>query len=132
MTWRPYSSMLVMSWSWVRPGMPYFRSNRVAPRARRFVAIFCATVSGEPTYSAPCGPVSRSKDSSVGIAKPRSGAIRAMISRQRGQNSAFACSSVAATWPGECTSTGSGGRPNFSRARWNSCEYGANRPAARR
>src|SRR5215470_17017019 len=39
MTWWPYSSMLVMSWSCVRPGMPYFRSNRVAPRTRRFVAI---------------------------------------------------------------------------------------------
>jgi hypothetical protein len=34
---------------------------------------------------------------------------------------------VAATWPGECTGTGSGGRPNFSRARRNSCEYAANR-----
>jgi hypothetical protein len=85
-------------------------------------AIFWATVSGEPTYSDPCGPVSQSKDSSVGSAKPRSGAMTAMMSRQRGQNSAFACSSVAATWPGECTSTGSGGRPDFSRARWNSCE----------
>jgi hypothetical protein len=49
MTWWPYSSMLVMSWSWVRPGRPYFRSNRVAPSARRFVAILPATVSGEPT-----------------------------------------------------------------------------------
>src|SRR5215475_16026919 len=27
---------------------------------------------------------------------------------------------------GECTPTGSGGRPNFSRARWNSSEYAAN------
>ena len=49
MTCWPYSSMLVMSWSCVRPGMPYFRSNRVAPRVRRFVAIFWATVSGDPT-----------------------------------------------------------------------------------
>jgi hypothetical protein len=63
----------------------------------------------------------------VGIAKPRSGAIRAMISRQRGQNSASARSSVAATWPGEGTGTGSGGRQNFSSARWNSNEYAANR-----
>ena len=127
MTCRPYSSTLVMSWSCVIPGIPYFRSNRVASSARRFVAILRATVSGEPTYRAPCGPVSRSRDSSVGGAKPRSAATRVKISRQRGQNSAFACSSVAATWPGECTSTGSGGRPNFSKARRNNCEYEANR-----
>ena len=30
-------------------GMPYFRSKRVAPSAVRFVAIFWATVSGDPT-----------------------------------------------------------------------------------
>jgi hypothetical protein len=29
--------------------MPYFKSNRVAPRRVRFAAIFCATVSGDPT-----------------------------------------------------------------------------------
>ena len=109
--------------------MPYFRSNRDAPRTRRLAAIFWATVSGEPTYSAPPGPVSASNDSQVGIAKPRSGAMSVMMSRHRGQNSAFACSSVAATWPGECTITGSGGRPNLSRARSNSCEYAANRAA---
>ena len=51
--------------------MPYFRSKRFAPRVVRFVAIFCATVSGEPTYSAPLGPISRRKDSSVGMANPR-------------------------------------------------------------
>jgi hypothetical protein len=49
MTCWPYSSMVVMSWSCLRPGMPYFRSNRVASRTRRFVAIFWATVSGDPT-----------------------------------------------------------------------------------
>jgi len=99
----------------------------VAPRARTFAAILFATVSGEPTYSAPSGPVSRSNDASVGMAKPRSSATRAMTFCQRGQNSALACSSVAATWPGECTSTGRGGWPNFSSARRNSSEYAANR-----
>ena len=61
------------------------------------------------------------------MAKPRSSATSAMTSRQRGQNSALACSSVGATWPGECTSTGRGGWPNFSSARRNSSEYAANR-----
>src|SRR5277367_5538638 len=63
------------------PGMPYFRSNRVAPRARRFVAIFRATVCGEPTNSAPSGPASQSNLLVVGIAKPRSAATSAMVSR---------------------------------------------------
>jgi hypothetical protein len=49
MTWRPYSSMLVMRVSWGRPPAPYFRSKRVAPSVRRLVAIFWATVSGDPT-----------------------------------------------------------------------------------
>jgi hypothetical protein len=70
MTSRPYSSMLVMSWSWVRPGMPYFRSNVVAPRARTLAAIFRATVPGEPTNSAPSGPVSQSNLLVVGSATP--------------------------------------------------------------
>jgi hypothetical protein len=48
-TWRPNSSMLVIRVSWVRPPAPYFRSKRVAPNARRLVAIFWATVSGDPT-----------------------------------------------------------------------------------
>jgi len=48
-----------------------------------------------PPYSS----VSASNDASVGIAKPRSGAISVMISRQCGQNSAFACSSAAAAIP---------------------------------
>src|SRR5215471_13243195 len=61
--------MLVMSCSCVNPGMPYFRSNRDAPRTRRLAAIFWATVSGEPTYRAPSGPVSASNDSSVGDRK---------------------------------------------------------------
>ena len=51
--------------------MPYFRSKRFAPSDVRVCAIFCATVSGEPTWSAPCGPISCMNDSSVGIAKPR-------------------------------------------------------------
>jgi hypothetical protein len=29
--------------------MPYFRSKRFAPSAVRLLAIFCATVSGDPT-----------------------------------------------------------------------------------
>ena len=41
-------------------GIPYFRSKRLAPSTRRFVATLRATVCGEPTYSAPSGPVSRS------------------------------------------------------------------------
>ena len=32
-----------------RPPAPYFRSKRVAPSVRRLVAIFWATVSGDPT-----------------------------------------------------------------------------------
>ena len=48
-TWRPYSSMLVMRVSWGRPPAPYFRSKRVALNMRRLVAIFWATVSGDPT-----------------------------------------------------------------------------------
>src|SRR4029453_134831 len=49
MTWRPYSSMLVMRISWAKPPAPYFRSKRVAPSVRMLVAIFWATVSGDPT-----------------------------------------------------------------------------------
>jgi len=41
--------MAVRSDSSVMPGMPYLRSNRSAPRMRRFAAIFVATVSGDPT-----------------------------------------------------------------------------------
>src|SRR5256885_4724265 len=48
MTWVPYSSMSVMSASWERPPMPYFKSKRVASRALRLAAIFFATVSGDP------------------------------------------------------------------------------------
>jgi hypothetical protein len=51
--------------------MPYFRSNRVAPSTVMFAAIFWATVSGEPTYSAPSGPISCVNDSFVGIRNPR-------------------------------------------------------------
>jgi hypothetical protein len=29
--------------------MPYFKSKRFTPSAGRFAAIFCATVSGDPT-----------------------------------------------------------------------------------
>src|SRR5487761_241651 len=49
MTCVPYSWMLVMRDSCASPPMPYFRSNRFAPSAVRFAAIFCATVSGDPT-----------------------------------------------------------------------------------
>jgi hypothetical protein len=49
MTWRPYSSMLVIRVSWGRPPAPYFRSKRVAPSMRRLAAIFWATISGDPT-----------------------------------------------------------------------------------
>src|SRR6476661_6886340 len=71
MTLRPYKSMLVMCWSWVILGMPYFRSNRVAPRERRLAAIFSATVSAELTNSAPSGPVSQSNRLAVGGAAHR-------------------------------------------------------------
>ena len=52
----------------------------VAPRAVRLAAIFAATVSGDPTYSAPCGPTSCTKDSLVGTAKPRVLLYRVMTS----------------------------------------------------
>jgi hypothetical protein len=48
-TWVPYSSMFLISASCERPPMPYFKTKRVAPSAVRLAAIFCATVSGDPT-----------------------------------------------------------------------------------
>jgi hypothetical protein len=38
--------MLVIRVSWVRPPAPYFRSKRVAPNARKLVAIFWAQFQG--------------------------------------------------------------------------------------
>jgi len=45
-----------------------------APERARSRRSCWATVSGDPTYSAPSGPASRSNDASVGMAKPRSSA----------------------------------------------------------
>src|SRR5260370_8557791 len=49
MTWVPYSSIVLMTWLWVRPGMPNLRSKRLASSSSRLATILLATVSGEPT-----------------------------------------------------------------------------------
>ena len=75
-------------------------------------AIFVATVSGEPTHSAPSGPASRSNCARVTGGHPRSAPMRVISAAWCGQSSSRACSSVAATWPGEWTPIGSVSWPN--------------------
>ena len=49
MTWVPYSSTDLISWLCGMGPLAYFRSKRSSWSALTVAAIFCATVSGEPT-----------------------------------------------------------------------------------
>ena len=82
---------------------------------------------GRADVESAVGPVSYSKDSSVGGLKPRSLPMRVIVACQCGQNASRASSSVAATWPGPWMPIGRGGCPSSSRASRKSCEKGAKR-----
>ena len=60
--------------------MLYFMSKRDRPRPRATLTIFAATVSGEPTNSAPSGPAPASYCSRLIGGQPRSRPILACIS----------------------------------------------------
>ena len=57
----------------------YFMLKRDRLSAVAVCTIFAATVSGDPTQSAPSGPASRSKLARVGGGHPRSAPMRAII-----------------------------------------------------
>ncbi len=86
------------------------------PSARTVAAIFCATVSGEPTKRAPCS-TSASNWSRVAGPQPRSAPIRSRLALKCGKSWSRASWSVSATNPGECTPTGCEVPPNSLRAR---------------
>src|SRR5579863_9964725 len=64
-TWVPNSSMLVRSLSCGKVPALYFRLKRASPSALVTPTILVATVSGEPTKSAPFGPAASSNCSRV-------------------------------------------------------------------
>ena len=68
----PISSMLDMSMSCGSVPLLYLILKRDRPSIRAVLAILAATVSGEPTQSAPAGPASRSNCASVAGGHPRS------------------------------------------------------------
>src|SRR5688572_14950884 len=74
----PISSMLFVNVSCGNAPLLYLRSNRERPRVSTVLAIFFATVSGEPTQSAPPA-TSCSKSSRPRLGQPRSAPIRFII-----------------------------------------------------
>ena len=79
MTFVPNSSMLVMSLSCGSVPVLYFMSKRESFSCLTVFAIFAATVSGDPTQSAPSGPASRSKCARLVGDQPRSAPMRFII-----------------------------------------------------
>ena len=77
-TWVPSSSTERRTCSCASCPWETLSVNRSRPSAFAERAIFDATVSGEPTNSAPAGPAASSKASRVGSGHPRSAPIRAV------------------------------------------------------
>ena len=99
-----------MRCSWGVGPLAYLRSNRSSPSVRTVAAIFCATVSGDPTYIAP-DLTSLWKSASTASPHPRSRPIWLRLTSQCGMASAAALASVSAMKPGEWTAMGSRGAP---------------------
>ncbi|NYE20358.1 hypothetical protein BJ991_002386 [Microbacterium immunditiarum] len=92
----PYSSIERMSFSWASVPFEYLRSKRAIPSVRIVSAILAATVSGEPTYSAPSGPTSCWKRRRLYVGQPRSFPIVLYMPSNDGYASSHACWSVSA------------------------------------
>src|SRR5690606_33145932 len=92
----PSSSMHRMRRSCGIAPIEYLTSTRLAPSSSAVARILAATVSGEPTRSAPSGPTSCAKRPRWYAGQPRSRPIALVMAAKCGYASSRACSSVSA------------------------------------
>jgi hypothetical protein len=71
--------MQFINFAWGSVPRLYLRSKRDNPRPRTTAVILAATVSGEPTKSAPFGPASASNCARLCGGQPRSRPMRSII-----------------------------------------------------